>query len=448
MNVDAFRKPGSRPVDQSKDEHSRTPIKNPPFRTASNKMTRKYLNSCGFGRLCKMTALAAFSLGAALEIAAQTPAVKNPSQEPAETAALWYLTLFVLFLSLTGAIIWLLKTKKAEKEAPGKPAEKSKPVAREEGWDADSLDADREMEWFRRHRKTVGKLQTPKKKLSENLPPTSKVPARRETAPEQTFSENEIKQKLADLQLAQLPVFKMSRLEPARPFAPLSISNDQALMSAIEQTQDEFEEDEAVRDLAVRILAAFKTRNSVEALSQIALYDLSSNVRSKAVGILADFDHESVFETILQACADPTREVRAAAARGLFRLNFDRADAWTRIAETNDVFRMRQATRAAIEADLVSRSFDRLVHSDQKVACEAVTLLALMIRAEETEPIFKALEGHREQNVKLALLKVVELTKDEKMLAGLYELLEKNNLAPEVKSKIDEMIRNFELIVA
>ena len=144
----------------------------------------------------------------------------------------------------------------------------------------------------------------------------------------------------------------------ARPFMQLPISNDDALLSAIEQTQDEFEEDESVRELAVRILARFETKNSVESLSQVALYDLSSTLRSKAVGILSDFDHESVFETLLLACADPTREVRAAAARGLFRLSFDRSDCWMRIAESNDEFRMRHAARAAIAGDLVERSFD------------------------------------------------------------------------------------------
>jgi hypothetical protein len=125
----------------------------------------------------------------------------------------------------------------------------------------------------------------------------------------------------------------------------------------------------------------------------------------------------------LLCCADPTREVRAAAARGLFRLNFDRADAWSRIAETHDEFRMRQATRAAIEADLLTRSFDRLTHQDQKIAYEAVTLLSLMIRAGETAQIFKSIETHNDSNVKLALVHVVGLTKDEATLANLYEIL-------------------------
>ncbi len=73
------------------------------------------------------------------------------------------------------------------------------------------------------------------------------------------------------------------------------------------------------------------------------MYDISSNLRSKAVSVLADFDHESVFETVLLCCADPTREVRAAAARALFNLSFERSDSWARIAQCDDEFRMVQA---------------------------------------------------------------------------------------------------------
>ncbi len=43
-------------------------------------------------------------------------------------------------------------------------------------------------------------------------------------------------------------------------------------------------------------MAVFKAENSVEVLSQVALEDLSSNLRSKVVSILGDFDHESLFE--------------------------------------------------------------------------------------------------------------------------------------------------------
>ncbi len=388
-----------------------------------------------------------------LQIAAQMPQVKvPPTQQPAEDNTWWYVTLFILVISLAGAVFWTLKTKKAEKEAQSEASRKEKNRSDDNNWDENSVDADKEMEWFRKHKKTVGKStqKTPKKTLAEGLPKTSKIFKRNEAVVETSsnYSDKEFKEKLQTLQFNQLPIFKIQKLELARPFAPLSISNDDALMSAIEQTHDEFEEDEEIRDLAVRILKRFRTRNSVESLSQVALYDLSSNLRSKAVTILADFDHESVFETILLCCADPTREVRAAAARGLFRLNFDRSDAWTRIAETGDEFRMSQATRSAIEADLLTRSFDRLTHQDQKIAYEAVALLSLMIRAGETEQIFKAIETHNDSHVRLALVHVIGLAKEESTVSNLYEILEKSTISKELKDKIDEVIESFEMIPA
>ncbi len=408
--------------------------------------SNKIKNSCLFSLILSMS----------LQISAQTQ-VRVPSvQQPIEDNTWWYATLFILGISLVGAILWMLKSKKAEKEAKSNISKKERLMSEDNAWDANSVDADKEMEWFRRHKKTVGKSAgtTPKKNLAKELPKTSKIfkgKVASNVASDETsikYSDKEFKEKLQTLQYNQLPIFKFQKLELARPFAPLSISSDDALMSAIEQTHDEFEEDEEIRNLAVRILTRFRTRNSVEALSQVALYDLSSNLRSKAVTILTDFDHESVFETILLCCADPTREVRAAAARGLFRLSFDRADAWSRIAETGDEFRMRQSTLSAIEADLLTRSFDRLTHQDQKIAYEAVALLSLMIRAGETAQILKAIETHNDTNVKLALLHVIGLTKDESTISTLHEILEKPSISIELKDKINEIIQSFELIPA
>ena len=246
----------------------------------------------------------------------------------------------------------------------------------------------------------------------------------------------------------ELPISSFTELQPAKEYDLLPLSNDPDLMSAIEQANEEFEEDEEVRSLSLRILTAFKTRNAAETLGQIALYDVSSNLRSKAVTTLTEFDHESVFENLLLACADPTREVRAAAARGLFRLSFDRSDAWTRIAESKDVFRMRQAARAAAEADLVERSFDRLIHPDRKVAYEAFTLTVLLVKAGESERIFSAIEKHRDEKVKLALLHVLSVVRDEETLPSLYALVEQSSITKEIREKADQVIHSFELVPA
>ena len=400
----------------------------------------------------KATGFLGLLLFSTSRILAQTQISVPPAEQPNEDFTWWYVTLFVLILGLSGAVFWMIKSKKAEKEALSSISRKEKMMSENNAWDNNSLDLDKEMEWYRRHKKSIGsKAKKPTKKdFAEQLPKTNKIFNRSAEADDEVV---ELSIDAADsftqnLPLLQPPVFRIQKLELPRPFAPLSLSNDEDLMSAIEQAHDEFEEDEEVRDLAVRILTRFKTRNSVEALSQVALYDLSSNLRSKAVSVLADFDHESVFETILLCCADPTREVRAAAARGLFRLSFDRADAWTRIAETRDEFRMRQAALAAKEADLVKRSFDRLIHPDQKIAYEAVALLALMIRAGETDEIFDALQAHHDGNVKLALVHVIGLAKEEETVSSLSEMLEKTIISKELKDKIDEVIRSFEMIPA
>ncbi len=390
-------------------------------------------------------------LFSAIQVIAQTQTRVPPAPQPDEDYTWWYVTLFVLALGLAGAVFWMIKTKKEEKEALANISKKERMMREDNSWETNSVDLDKEMEWYRGHKKSMGNTskKTGKKNFADKLPKTNKIFNRSDESEESLLEieADDLENKLPE-KPAQFPIFKFQKLELARPFTPLSISNDEDLMSAIEQAHDEFEEDEEIRDLAVRILIRFKTRNSVEALAQVALYDLSSNLRSKAVAVLADFDHESVFETILLCCADPTREVRAGAARGLFRLNFDRADAWTRIAETGDEFRMRQAALAAKEADLVKRSFDRLIHPDQKIAYEAATLLALMIRAGETEEIFNALLTHNDSNVKLAVAHVIGLVKQEETLSNLYEIIEKSLISRELKAKIEEVIRSFEMIPA
>ncbi len=238
---------------------------------------------------------------------------------------------------------------------------------------------------------------------------------------------------------SKLPVNSFVRLERTSSFKQLPNSQDEDLLRAIDQTQEDSEEDAEIRSLALKILATFRAGNSISAISQIALYDLSSKLRSTAVSVLADIDHESVFESIVTACADPTREVRAAAARGLSRLKFDRAHAWTRIIETGDQSRMRQAARAVIEGDLIERSFERLIHKDQNIAYEAYALTALLVKAGETAPIYKTLGEHKDEDVKLALLHVLQTIRSEATFDSLSELLTRHELTPNVAAKVNEV---------
>ena len=399
----------------------------------------KKKSELGFNIGKKISGFAFIILFLTIEVWTQMPQVVAPEQitpePPAEVDnSLWYITLVVLLIGLGGAVYWLKMSKSKQKELAKNTGKSS---------DSDAVDYDKELEWFRKNRNVINKKKTPNGKMPDNFPQTSRVvkPKQKSIAEMKAGNDSSENNSTAN----ELPIFSIERLEFSRPFDKLPISNDPALMSAVEQTQDEFEEDESFRELSVKVLAAFKTCNAVEALSQVALYDLSSFLRSKAVSVLADFDHETVFETILLACADPTREVRAAAARGLFQLNLDRADAWSRIGETNDDFRIKQAARAALEGDLGERYFERLIHKDSKYAYEAFAFVALLLKSGETEKVFDALHNHRDKNIRKAILHVIKVTKEPNALEGLYSMLEDEKLSPEVREEVDRLVEEIGL---
>lgn len=376
--------------------------------------------------------------------AQQTIAQEKDSADPSGNYWL-YLMIFVVLAGLGAAFFFWRKSKTGAEQPQYNYKNRYKDYYDNGTYEFGHVDADKELEWLRKAKKSKANGKPAAGKAVKGGQAASAVSA----AADPSYLDTRLFQdKMRNLQYAQLPINSFNGLAPARDFVPLPLSNDEALLSAVEQINEEYEEDETVRELAVRILAAFKTSNAVDALYQVALYDLSSNLRSKAVSILTDFDHESVFEAIVLACADPTREVRAAAARGLFRLNFDRAGAWTRLIETGDNFRMSHAVRAAIESGIAQKSFDRLVHDDLKISYEAFCLVALMIRSGEDQEIFDAIRNHKDERVKFALLHVIKAIKDERSLTGLRGLYTEARCSADVLERVTDIIRSLEQVLA
>ncbi len=369
---------------------------------------------------------------------------------------LWYTMGFVVVAGFAGAVFLWLRSRKGKNQPHYNYGSRYQDYYSNQSYDMDGVDAEKELEWLRKAKKS-GSGRSKAARDSKLTFDMKKGGVRRKPGitatnsagiDEANLDTKMFQEKMRKLQYAQLPINSFSELVPSKKFEVLPVSDDPSLLNAIEQANEEYEEDETIRELAVKILSNFRTQNSVDGLGQLALYDLSANLRSKAVTTLTDFDHESVFEPILLACADPTREVRAAAARGLFRLSFDRADAWKRILETGDEFRMRHAARAAIEAGIVLKAFERLVHEDLKIAYEAFVLVAMLITAGETEEIFSAIQEHRDERVKFALLHVLKSIKDERSLDSLSELRASNTFPTDVMERITDTIKSFEQVPA
>lgn len=359
-----------------------------------------------------------------------------------------FILIGLLSLAAAAAFIFWRKSKKPASQDQYNYTNRVQNHSNEHSYDV-GVDAEKELEWFRKAKKSTVRSEKIEP-LTERLAATrtSDLRSSLSSGDEMQLNAQAFQQKMKRMQFAQLPVNSFLQLADPRDYDLLPLSSDPALLSAIEQANEEYEEDEAVRELALRILTQFKTRNSVEALAQIALYDLSSNLRSKAVATLTEFDHESVFETILLACADPTREVRAAAARGLFRLSFDRADAWKRIIATKDEFRMSHAARAATESGIVVKSFDRLLHDDMKIAYEAFALVGLLIRSGETAQIFDAIRNSKDERIKLALLHVLSVVKDDRALRELNKLRIDTKIPEEIAAKVKEAVESYHPVMA
>lgn len=391
----------------------------------------------------KTAIIVAIILAGSNELIAQsTVAAERKFIEAANESGGWWFSIVIILLGAAGFAFYFWKKKQPSIEKPNLAA--SDPYGSFEvpdTYEVDSTEIDRDSRWLRK-KKVVPKSR---RQISFNPKTGAGSMAKGGALDIETQA---FQDKMRRAMFDRLPINAIGDLSHSKPVVPLPVSSDPALLSAIEQASDEFEDDEAVRELAVRVLAAFKMANSVEALTQIAIYDLSTTVRSMAVNVLADFDHPSVFEPILLACADPTREVKAAAARGLFRLSFDRADAWKRIMESGDKFRMIQAVRAASEAALTQRSFERLIHEDYKIAMESFALVALIIRSGETDELFETLRSHRDDRVKFAILHVLGVLHERRSIARLEQFLETTAISNDLSEKAQASLAQAQSVLA
>lgn len=200
------------------------------------------------------------------------------------------------------------------------------------------------------------------------------------------------------------------------------------------------EADVEARAAAARRLAQFQAQSSVEALTAMAANDPEPVVRSAAVTSLGEIEHESVFAPVLMAFADEAREVRAAAARSLSRMSFDRAEGYVRLIETADEETLRRVAVACIKAGMVAQAIDRMISEDRRLAYEAFSLLSLLAKAGEIEPLLVAVADHGELNVRLALIRLLGATNRPGIAEELRRLAVRDGVPEKVRSALMEVL--------
>lgn len=217
---------------------------------------------------------------------------------------------------------------------------------------------------------------------------------------------------------------------------------NETLADALERLGDT---DIEARTVAAQSLAQFQVQRSVDALAAMSITDVEATVRAAAVTSLGVLDHESVFAPVLKAMADEAREVRAAAARSLSRLSFDRADAYVRVIETASTETLRGVAQACVKAGLAAQALDRLTSTDRRQAYEAFSLLSLVVKAGELSIVLEAIAQHGSVDVRLAAIRLLcMMGRPVELLEPLRRLAERGGMPEKVRSALKEAIEQME----
>ena len=217
---------------------------------------------------------------------------------------------------------------------------------------------------------------------------------------------------------------------------PDGTDND-ALTAAMVQLESS---DEQVRAASAKELALFPVKRSVAALLSLVANDPDDTVRSAAVASLGAIDHESVFAGVLIALADDSRIVRAAAARIMTGLHFDRADAYVRVMDGSSPELLQRVAQACNQTGIAKQAVDRLASEDRRQAYEAFSLFSLMARGGETGLITDIIRHHGDEEVRMCAIRVLSVAGQSSVVPKLRELAGHQSMSEDVRTALLEVL--------
>lgn len=187
-------------------------------------------------------------------------------------------------------------------------------------------------------------------------------------------------------------------------------------------------------------VAPFDEKSIVPAAIQQRLSSRESSVRAAAITELSHLDTDEAFQQICAAFDDESKEVRSAAARALYELRTDRAESFTRALREAAPDRRRNIGAAVSTSGLASEAISQLTGESRDKTYEAFSLLFLMAKAGEVQPLVRAIEGHPNNEVRLAVVKLLALSGQKEILPAFRRLAVRGSLPTEVRSAVMEAI--------
>jgi len=165
--------------------------------------------------------------------------------------------------------------------------------------------------------------------------------------------------------------------------------------------------------------------------------------RVKALGELAQVGGEDAIRLIGQSFDDQSIEVRNAAAHALSEVQSDRAQSFTTALREGTPERRRKIGAAIASSGLATQAIDSLTNGSRERTYGAFSLLFLMAKAGETQPLMDAIEAHTDLEVRLAVVRLLALSGQTEIVTPFRRLAVRGSLPAEVRSAVMEAIHQI-----
>ena len=152
------------------------------------------------------------------------------------------------------------------------------------------------------------------------------------------------------------------------------------------------------------------------------LQSSDSSNRAAALVDLAEAGGEESFTLITKSFDDPSVEVRNAAARALYSLNPEMANTFTRALREASPERRRKIGSAIAASGLAANAIDSLTGEGRDRTYDAFSILFLMAKAGEVQPLMQAIAKHQNNEVRLTAVKLLALSNQHHVLPGLRNM--------------------------
>ena len=221
---------------------------------------------------------------------------------------------------------------------------------------------------------------------------------------------------------------------PLLPF----VATEAVIAGAISTTDERGLDVAGATEKEIDIVGGDHAGVSADMLHRLASEDDSE--RAAAVEELGRVGGEDSFREVSSSFDDPSTDVRNAAARALFSLNPDRAASFTRALREASPERRRNIGAALSSSGLATEAIGHLMGESREKTYDAFSLLFLMAKAGEVHPLMRAVEEHPNNEVRLAVVKLLALSGQQEILPAFRRLAVRGSLPTEVRSAVMEAI--------